>query len=184
MTSSEENYLARIETLVEANARAIASQEGRITTICETVDKLSNKVDELSTNMLYLTEKVEKGRKELRKIIDLVKNIPESEQEEVDSIELETEDGSETFYFGNYDLDLNTRDLKRIYFHILRSKEPKAQELGNVFSTLIACLYYTIVHVSPETLREENPRYESTYEELIYYTLESFYEIRKDMDYY
>ena len=184
MTSYEENYLARIENLVEANARAIASQEGRITTICETVDKLSNKVDELSSNMSYLTKKVEKGRKELRKIIDLVKNIPESEQEEVDSIELETENGSVTLYFDYYDIDLTTRDLKRIYFQLMTSKKPNARELGNVFSTLIGCLYNTILHVSPETLIEENPKYESTYEELIYYTLESFYEIRKDMDYY
>ena len=184
MTSSEENCLARIETLVEANAIAIASQEGRITTICETVDKLSNKVDELSTNMLYLTEKVEKGRKELRKIIDLVKNRPESEQEEVDSIELETEDGSETLYFGYYDIDLNTRDLKRIYFQLMTSKEPNAQQLGNVFSTLIGCLYHTILHVSPETVSEETPGYESSYKELIYYTVETFYEIRKDMEYY
>ena len=184
MTSSEENSLARIETLVEANARAIASQEGRIKTIYETVDKLSNKVDELSSNMSYLTEKVEKGRKELRKIIDLGKNRPESDQEEVDSIELETEDGSETIYFGYYDIDLNTRDLKRIYFELMTSKDPNARELGEVFHCLIRRLYYIIVNVSPETLSEETPRYENSYKDIAYSTIESFWEIKEDMDYY
>lgn len=164
MTSSDRNSSDRLDR-IEA---LIASQEKRIANICDTVDQLCRNVSELTQTIYY-------DRQELRKLIDFINDKFEINQDNVNSVEVETEDGIETIYFGDYEIELTTNQLKKIYFKLITSKQPYARKLGTVFHCLISC----ITKISQEDLESEE-----ICEELIDYTLSSFVELAKDIDYY